>query len=126
MRARKAPSLLWLARAMKSGVARWPTNCSAARERATMVKPRSSTAASDPGAGVSVYRDGVLLGSPKTQKGARYSSYDILPARGNAPLRLGTRDRGSFFAGGLDEVALYPRVLTAAEIRERDRTGAGR
>jgi hypothetical protein len=35
---------------------------------------------------------------------------------GSAPVRLGTRDEGSFLAGGLDEVAIYPRVLSASEI----------
>jgi hypothetical protein len=80
----------------------------------------------NPGAGVSIYRDGVLRGSPKTQKGALYSSYDVMPAHGKAPLRFGTRDRVSYLAGGLDEVAVYPRVLTAAEIREHYRVATGR
>jgi hypothetical protein len=35
-----------------------------------------------------------------------------------APLRLGTRDRQSFLNGRLAEVAIYPRVLTAEEVRE--------
>ena len=33
-------------------------------------------------------------------------------------MRLATRDLGSFLRGGLDEAAIYPRCLTAAEIRE--------
>ena len=33
-------------------------------------------------------------------------------------MRLGTRDLGSFLTGGLDEVAIYPRKLTAAEVQE--------
>jgi len=81
---------------------------------------------SDPMAGVSLYRNGVLRGSPPTQKGARYSSYDIVPAHGSAPLRLGTRDLGSFLKGGLDEVAIYPRVLSAEEVREHYQAGTGR
>lgn len=56
-------------------------------------------------------------------KGTLYSSYDIKPVHGPAPLRLGTRDLGSFLTGGLDEVAVYPRVLTAAEIKENHRIG---
>jgi hypothetical protein len=72
----------------------------------------------DAGAGVSIYRDGVLRGSPSSSPGALYSSFDIVPAQGAAPLRLGTRDLGSFFTGGLDEVAVYPRVLSAEEIAE--------
>ncbi|HLJ97394.1 MAG TPA: hypothetical protein VKU02_29820 [Gemmataceae bacterium] len=39
-----------------------------------------------------------------------------MPAHGAAPLRLGTEDFSSFFIGGLDEVAIYPRVFAAAEI----------
>jgi hypothetical protein len=72
--------------------------------------------ASNPGAGVSIYKNGELRASPLKSRGARYSSYDIRPTHGGAPLRLGTRDRLSFLKGGLDEIAVYPRVLSAAEI----------
>ncbi len=65
----------------------------------------------NPDAGVSIYRDGELRGSPATSKGALYSSYNIKPQAGSAPVRLGTRDLGSFLSGGLDEVAIYPRKL---------------
>jgi hypothetical protein len=73
---------------------------------------------SDAGAGVSIYRDGVLRSGPSSSPGALYSSYGIAPAHGAAPLRLATRDLGSFFTGGLDDVAVYPRVLSASEIAE--------
>jgi hypothetical protein len=76
---------------------------------------------SDANAGVSIYRDGVLRGAPRRSPGARYVSYAISPAHGAAPLRLGTRDLGSFFTGALGDVAIYPRVLTAAEIAENYR-----
>jgi Concanavalin A-like lectin/glucanases superfamily len=72
--------------------------------------------ASDPSAGVSIYKNGKLRASPLKSRGARYASYDIHPSRGGAPVRLGTRDRVSFLAGGLDEVAIYPRVLSADEV----------
>jgi len=36
---------------------------------------------------------------------------------------LGTRDLGSFFAGALDDIAVYPRVLSAAEIADNFRAG---
>jgi hypothetical protein len=75
----------------------------------------------DPGAGVSIYKNGEPRGSPATSKGALYSTYKIKPRMGNAPVRLGTRDLGSFLTGGLDEVAIYPRKLTAAEIQENYR-----
>ncbi|HWY87646.1 MAG TPA: LamG domain-containing protein [Gemmataceae bacterium] len=73
------------------------------------------------GAGVSIYKDGVLRGSPATQHGARYSSFDVVPHAGTAPLRFGTRNFTSYFDGGLDEVAIYPRVLTALEVQEHYR-----
>jgi hypothetical protein len=73
------------------------------------------------GAGVSIYKNGQLRGSPATSKGARYSTYNVKPSAGTAPVRLGTRDLGSFLTGGLDEVAIYPRKLTPAEVREHFR-----
>ncbi len=72
--------------------------------------------ASDPNAGVSIYKNGVLRASPVKSRGARYASYNIQATHGTSPLRLGTRDKASFLAGGLDEVAIYPRVLSADEI----------
>jgi hypothetical protein len=76
---------------------------------------------SDPGAGVSIYRDGVQRATPSKSPGARYASYQIVPSHGSAPVRLGTRDLVSFFTGGLDDVAVYPRVLSAGEIAENFR-----
>jgi hypothetical protein len=40
----------------------------------------------------------------------------INPQAGPAPLRLGTKDFGSFFAGGLTKVRLWNRALNAGEI----------
>jgi hypothetical protein len=78
---------------------------------------------SDPLAGVSIYRDGVLRAGPRRSRsrGARYAAYDIVAAHGAAPLRLGTRDLHSFLTGALDDVAVYPRVLGAAEIADNYR-----
>lgn len=70
----------------------------------------------DPLVGVSIYKNGVLRMSPATAAAARYKTYDIVPAHGTAPLRFGTRDLATFLAGALDEIAIYPRVLSAAEI----------
>ena len=78
-----------------------------------------------PHAGVSIYKNGELRGSPTTQHGALYSAYNVRPRKGPAPLRLGTRDMTSFLTGGLDEVAIYPRKLRPAEVRENYRVGAG-
>jgi hypothetical protein len=77
-----------------------------------------------PGAGVSIYKNGQPRGGTATQTAALYSSYNVRPRKGPAPVRLGTRDLGSFLTGGLDEVAIYPRKLTVAEIREHYRLGA--
>jgi hypothetical protein len=68
------------------------------------------------GAGVQIYRDGVFKKGPPSS-GTLYSTFGIVPKTGTAPLRLGTRDLQSFLIGGLDEVAIYPRALTAQEIR---------
>jgi hypothetical protein len=72
--------------------------------------------ASDPNAGVSIYRDGAYRAGPAKSRGARYASYAIEPVPGASPVRFGTRDFGSYFKGGLAEIAIYPRVLDAAEI----------
>src|SRR5215510_10614316 len=79
----------------------------------------------DPPAGVHIYRDGVHRQGPPSS-GTLYRSFGIVPAHGTLPLRLGTRDAAispsvnsvSYLTGGLDEVAIYPRVLTEPEIRE--------
>jgi Concanavalin A-like lectin/glucanases superfamily len=72
----------------------------------------------DPPAGVSIYRNGVLQHGPPS-RGTLYTTFNISPAQGSSPVRLGARDDLIFtLAGGLDEVAIYPRVLTAAEILE--------
>ncbi len=76
-----------------------------------------------PPAGVHIYRDGIHRQGPPSS-GTLYSTYDIVPAHGTAPLRLGTRDNLSFtLNGGLDEVAIYPRVLTPDEIMENYNAG---
>ena len=73
-------------------------------------------------AGVRIYKNGVLRKGPPAH-GTLYSTYDIMPADGGAPVRFATRDGNSFFTGGLDEVAIYPRVLTGAEIMENYTAG---
>jgi hypothetical protein len=56
-----------------------------------------------------IYGDGALRDSD------RYAD-QITPARGSAPLRIGTRDLKSFFAGEIREVRVWNRALTADEI----------
>ena len=79
----------------------------------------------DAEAGVHMWVDGVAL---PTGPGTRYRSnpctaadnvcWQITPAPGNAPLRLGTSDGTGFFAGNLDEVAVFPRMLDASELAQ--------
>lgn len=72
-----------------------------------------------PPKGVLLYKNGVWKDGP-TRIGTLYCNpcFAVLPAHGPAPVRLGTRDLRSFFVGALDEVAVYPRVLTPDEILE--------
>jgi hypothetical protein len=41
---------------------------------------------------------------------------EVNPAAGASPLRLGTRDRNSFFEGGLSRVRIWNRVLQTGEV----------
>jgi hypothetical protein len=78
-----------------------------------------------PNAQVRLYKDGEP--SPhNTSPGTRYNRYDVTPRHGSAPLRLGTRDLRGFLTGGLDEVAIYPRVLAAEEIHHHWKVAQGR
>jgi len=84
----------------------------------------------EPPAGVHIYRDGVRRQGPPFS-GTLYRTFGIAPVSGILPLRLGTRDAAtsgsagrSYLTGGLDEIAIYPRVLTPDEIFEN--YGAGR
>jgi hypothetical protein len=85
-----------------------------------------------PGAGVRIYKNGVKMQGPPS-RGTLYSEYGIVPVAGTLPLRLGTRDAEmrpshsavvSYLTGGLDEAAIYPRVLSDAEILENYCTGS--
>jgi hypothetical protein len=75
-----------------------------------------------PNAQVRLYKNGQP--SPHNHSpGTLYKNYHITPQHGPAPVRLGTRDVRSFLTGGLDEVAIYPRVLGADEILLHWRAG---
>lgn len=82
----------------------------------------------DPGqsdAQVRLYKDGAAS-KHNESSGTLYKSYDITPKHGSAPLRLGTRDLRGFLTGGLDEVAIYPRVLEAEEIQRHWKVAQGK
>jgi hypothetical protein len=83
--------------------------------------------------GVSFFRNGALIEGPKTHTGSRSTNgalyngeFHITPKKGSSPLRLGTMDLQSFFVGGLCEVAIYPRVLSAEQIRYHYQVGVGK
>ena len=72
--------------------------------------------------------DGVPLLVCSLPYGALYDNprWKINPAARGAPLRFGTRDLKSFLTGALDEVAIYPRVLSAKEVLENYTVGTGK
>jgi hypothetical protein len=83
----------------------------------------------DADAGVSIFLNGeckggkCLIANPPYPSGGLYNSpgsngWTIYPMNGGAPLRFGTRDCNTFFTGGLDEIAILDRILTASEIRQ--------
>lgn len=59
---------------------------------------------------VKIYKNGVLRDTDF------FTDYSVVPGNGTAPMRVGTRDFGSYFRGGIDDIRVYNRVLTAAEI----------
>ncbi|HRQ66133.1 MAG TPA: hypothetical protein PKZ76_14945 [Xanthomonadaceae bacterium] len=73
----------------------------------------------DPGAGVALYKNGARRHGPPSS-GTLYSNQDYLvtPEHAAAPLRIGTRDGGSYLTGGIDEVQIYDRRLSEAEVAE--------
>lgn len=76
--------------------------------------------------GVRLYKNGELRQGPSSS-GARYRStaWHVVSAPGTAPVRFGTRDLQGFLVGGLDEIAIYPRVLQPEEVKEHYRIGVG-
>lgn len=59
---------------------------------------------------IRLYKNGVLRDTDTL------SGYAIVPQNGDAPVRLGTRDFSSFFQGAIDNLRVYDRLLTEAEI----------
>jgi hypothetical protein len=72
-----------------------------------------------PPAGVQIYRNGQLEDTPPSI-GTLYCNacFPIVPQAGSSTLLIGRRDASDYFPGALDEVAIYPRVLTRAEVLE--------
>jgi Concanavalin A-like lectin/glucanases superfamily len=67
---------------------------------------------------VRIYRDGVLRqGTHLAFRPGTPDEVIITPRPGNAPVRVGTRDFGSYFKGVIAKVAIYDRRLTEADLR---------
>jgi hypothetical protein len=73
------------------------------------------------GGDTAIYRDGEYVRCDEYNGPAGHGCAShgerIHPMPGNAPLRLGTRDLKSFFQGGLSQVRIWNRQLSAVEIR---------
>lgn len=65
-----------------------------------------------------IYKNGVLRDTDSL------AAYGIVPRRGNAPLRVGTGNLGSFFRGAVGDIAFYDRALPASRIRAHRRAGS--
>jgi hypothetical protein len=59
-----------------------------------------------------IYRDGVL----RDQDDLSIDGNIIVPKRGSAPFRVGTRDFGSWFKGAVGKVAIYQTELSRSRI----------
>lgn len=57
-------------------------------------------------------------GVQRDQDTFRGAPYYVEPKNGTAPVRIGTRDRGSFFQGAIDDIRFYNRALTQTEIEQ--------
>lgn len=71
----------------------------------------------DSTAGATIYKDGARIAGPP-MSGSLYSSFQVTPGNGSAPLRFATRDTNSFLTGALDEIAIFDRKLTDDQISQ--------
>jgi hypothetical protein len=61
---------------------------------------------------ITLYKNGRLVDTDS------FSGYNIHPKHGLAPLRIGTRDFNSFFRGAIDDIQVYNRILSNAEVQQ--------
>lgn len=66
-----------------------------------------------------IYRNGVM------RKKTALNEFNIVPSAGNAPLRVGTMNLKSFFAGAVGKVALYDYEPTTQQIEAHYRRMVG-
>jgi len=76
---------------------------------AVVIDTRPRTGA--PTGTIAIFKNGVL------RKTTPLSQFDVVPEAGNAPLRIATRDLGSFFKGAVGKVAVYRRALTEERLK---------
>ncbi len=61
---------------------------------------------------VRIYKNGLL------RKTTSLSQFGVTPRAGTAPLRIGTRDFGSFFKGAMSKIALYHYSLSPEQLHK--------
>ena len=69
-----------------------------------------------------IYRDGVL----RDQDNLFIDGRAVVPTRGTAPFRVGTRDFGSYFDGAIGKVAIYDSELSVSDITAHYRLMTGK
>ncbi|MER5639395.1 LamG domain-containing protein [Kitasatospora sp. NPDC002227] len=69
------------------------------------------SSATYPAGYVRIYKDGALRDQDSL------ADYGIVPTRTPSPVRIGTASLRSYFLGAIGKVAIYPRELTASQIR---------
>ena len=55
-------------------------------------------------------------GAQKDQDPLHDNTYNVVPENGNAPFRMGTRSKWTYFQGRIDDVRIYNRALSDPEI----------
>ena len=55
-------------------------------------------------------------GAQKDQDPLHDNTYNVVPENGNAPFRMGTRSKWTYFQGRIDDVRIYNRALSDTEI----------
>ena len=73
--------------------------------------------------GMNLYVDGLLVGSNPQVSAQQYTGY--WRVGGDSLSSWASRPTSDWFAGSLDEPAVYPRVLTAAQVRSHYLAGGG-
>jgi hypothetical protein len=80
--------------------------------------------------GVQLYVNGEFVQGPPSSGTLYFNEgrWSVVPRSADAPLRIATRSAtaNSFLTGGIDEVAIYPKVLTPERIKRHFDVGTGK